>query len=329
MWYFPLYRLQVLGSEGAVRWRCWHSFKALSGLVRHWSLGRWKDWRESLGLLQKEDRLLTLLFCVLLRSGRLQEGESLCCRLAVEGTCQAGGEGKGVSYAGCEQNLNWATNQKLVAEQGLSPELLTNRLSPEAHGPVAFSKACSRHRHKVSHWSTQLLESWSVAIPTWEGLPWRNTGSSILPCEKPWRREGLARRRCRAHSRILGWGFRLASRSSSGAALVNALHSTGRDWCSVSRAGWMLCAKLSLVSFLLRAFFIHYTCYQGSFGGSNQFPESGGLFWVSAQSWGLGELLCLEEQGGESGEFCCVLHYKWLQTRIRSNKHYQRAESQF
>lgn len=70
---------------------------------------------------------------------------------------------------------------------------------------------------------------------------------------------------------------RLTSRSSSGPALVNALHGTGRDWCSVSRAGWMLCAKLSLVSFPLRAFFIHETCYEGSFGGSYQFPESEGL----------------------------------------------------
>lgn len=57
----------------------------------------------------------------------------------------------------------------------------------------------------------------------------------------------------------LGMGFedKLTSRSRAGAALVNVLHCTGRDRCSVSRAGWMFCAKLSLVSFLLRALFIH------------------------------------------------------------------------
>lgn len=35
----------------------------------------------------------------------------------------------------------------------------------------------------------------------------------------------------------VGCQDRLTSRSSSGAAQVNAFHSTGRDWCSVSRAG--------------------------------------------------------------------------------------------
>lgn len=55
----------------------------------------------------------------------------------------------------------------------------------------------------------------------------------------------------------VGFEDRLTSRSSSGAALVNVPQCTGRDRCSVSRAGCMFCAKLSLVSFLLRAFFIH------------------------------------------------------------------------
>lgn len=47
---------------------------------------------------------------------------------------------------------------------------------------------------------------------------------------------------------------------------------------------------------------------------------------MSTQSWGLGELPCLEEQGGESREFHCVLHYT-LWTKIQSNTTKEQRDS--
>lgn len=167
--------------------------------------------------------------------------------LAVEGTYQLQGTG-GKRCPALAVNRLWT---KPPAERP-SSELLTNHdltVHPSSpRPPLSIGVRCQARVPNCWNSDPQLgrcsLEECRQQHPAlWEALEKRRLGQEEVGSTQ----EDLR----------VGFEDRLTSRSSSGAALVNALHSTGRDRCSLSRAGWMLCAKLSLVSFLLRAFFIH------------------------------------------------------------------------